>query len=779
MKFTIIKISAVVALVVVLLSLGVGYAAVSKDLKANAEVDGNTQDKVFITDFALKGDPTGATPQGTSYLGSLLSSNVNVGKGESKTYNVTVYNSADEAYYYVDTLYDTTLGYDNTNVSFKLSIAEGDWIDCADQETFEGATSIVLPGRSLTFEITFTHNGSDATSVLNSVLNFMFKPVEEIQIASLIYNGQTYRDQFLRSETVAKFPEVPIDIAYNMARCNNDTTPVLENGYIKITGIDWESKNQDNSVKCKIYKTLTGSMRDKYFENSDYTINNFIAFKSFEDKGDGAKIPTNKEWNIYLGSHTVTYNKRATYNATDAEDSDFVRGDSYKMMYFENKSVVNIIANASGGINCGTSSASNPIGTNNPARATLAKLTNTNSTLTLTGGKYTCNGYGDIIYIAAGGKVVCRDVTMQNWGNIFRTGLEPTAEKVLSGDNVAGNNYTIHLEILGTMGNNWSSTTNITSVTGNIVHNTSRQNLLCNIAGVKLTAEVSNVILSNNKGTVTADTEPAMAVWENNRFYVTNSAFYCPYRDGVADADNKYHFYTHGARMYYTETLRCTSATSALGLKSYGRIDDGYHMRDFRVKNYTSSTAEDWYYVKDASGNRIKDSNGIEIKVGDPVKISSTATQTLVWDIYGGLSNATVGGNSATVLQVYSSNNSAAQRWRFIAADGENKYHIGNYDKPTVIAYSKYAGQGNAERVDLQLLTELYIYEASRFTLTDAEDGFYISYYHTDHHRRVEIYGNIQSGAKLAVRQATDYDSNGTDTRHNRRSWTLTVSTAN
>ncbi len=764
----IIKICAVVALVTVLLALGIGYAAVSKDLKANAEVDGNTQDKVFITDFALKGDPTRATPEGTSYLGSLLSSNVNVGKGESKTYNVTVYNSADEAYYYVDTLYDTTLGYDNTNVSFKLSIAEGDWIDCADQETFKGATSIVLPRGSLTFEITFTHNGSDATSVLNSVLNFMFKPVGEIQIASLIYDGQTYRDQFLRTETVAKFPEVPIDNAYNMARCNNDTTPVLENGYIKITGIDWKSKNQDNSVKCKIYKTLTGSMRDQYFENSNYTINNFIAFKSFEDKGETVEVPENKKWNIYLNGQTVTYRQSATYADEDAEiNPDFI--DTYKMMYFGNKSNVEIIAE-DGKIDCGTPSVTGK------RYASLAKLANSNATLTLNGGTYTCCTDGDVVYIAKGGKVICENITMNNWGNIFRTGLEPSAEvKQLNGKtNVPGSAETIHLEVIDS---------SMKSSAANVVHNTSRQIVLCSFVRSTLYAGGANIILANNEGIEESSPGDAIAAWENNRYYLT----------GCHLTSGKEQFSTRGARIYYTVKTYNSGSTRITPTVHVTTAVDALGAQNLCVMNYLESTERDWYYVKDESGKRLKDSTGKDVKVGDPVKIWSSKNSTLVWDINGGLSNATVGTDNATVLQVYESNNSSAQRWRFIAADetyGNYKYHIGNYDKPTVIAYSKFAGQTNGERVDLQSLLKVHQYEASRFSIAATSDGYYIHYNYilqqsgvitSREARRVEIYGTIQNNALLAVRANANADSNndGVDDRHNRRSWTFTVSTAN
>ena len=117
--------------VFVIFILGIGYAAISTNLILDSNIDGETQEKVFITDFS--GNTDEGKVNSKSFISTLLTSNISLNDTSSTiTYTVQIYNNADEPYCYIGTKYGTEIGYDNPNIKFALSIEEGDWVKETD-----------------------------------------------------------------------------------------------------------------------------------------------------------------------------------------------------------------------------------------------------------------------------------------------------------------------------------------------------------------------------------------------------------------------------------------------------------------------------------------------------------------------------------------------------------------------------------------------------------------------------------------------------------------------
>lgn len=633
------------------LFLGVGYAAISKNLELETGVTGQTQDEVFITD--ISGTSTGGTLNSNSFIASLLTSKVTLNNTSSTaTFTIQVYNNASVPYTYIGTNYGSSLGYDNSNIKFKLSIVEGDWV-VDTSSNYANSTSVVPAKSYKTFTITFSHTKSGSNLSLSSVLKFLFVPLADTQVVTLIYNNNTYRDCFLKTETVATFPDVtvsPTTTANNVARCNGNAVATYSSGQIKVNNVYSDvyasshsvtANNSTNSIKCQVYNSFTNSLRDASFEASNYTRNNFLVLNDITDSNATAEIPANSSWYVDLNGKTISYK----YNN--------------KMMKLTNKSRVYI--NTVGTINCGND---NAVGSD---FAAIAEINNTEAVLQLSGGgTYTCQSGGDAILLI-NGKLAVRWVNITNYGNIFRIGLEPSVEKTLSGDSAAGTKNNVTLDV-------YSST--IKSTAANVVHSTSRQKVFATFVNSNLTA-YNTVFLFNNKGVnENTEEEPALAIWENVQCYVTGGTV-----EGRA-----HDFFTHGARLYYTEAVSFPAT-------AYPSVSNGFSVtgtdqmlaegkENYAVLNYTSLTTEDWFYVKDSSGNRMKTSGGVDIKVGDKLEFLSKANTTYSLDVPG----ASYG--IGKTLQIYTDNDSKAQRWTFIISDSSGYYHLSTYRYPTYILFT-------------------------------------------------------------------------------------------
>ena len=178
-----IKILTSILIVSFMAILGIGYAAVSLDLTLDGDVDGVTQNEVFITNVRLKSDASNGEMKSHSFISSVLTSNVKLSSETSSvTYTIDLHNNGSEEYYYIGTLYDdssvlSSTTYSNTDIKFDVDLVEGSW------DAGITGCSKIEPNGSLTFDITFTYVGDGSTSLnLNSILNFKFLPIKLIKL---------------------------------------------------------------------------------------------------------------------------------------------------------------------------------------------------------------------------------------------------------------------------------------------------------------------------------------------------------------------------------------------------------------------------------------------------------------------------------------------------------------------------------------------------------------------------------------------------------------------
>ena len=617
-------------IVFVIFILGIGYAAISTNLTLDSNIDGETQEEVFITDFS--GNTDEGKVNSKSFISTLLTSDISLNDITSTiTYTVQIYNNADEPYCFIGTKYGTDIGYDNKNIKFALSIEEGDWVNETDTTSYSNSTSVICGKSYKTFDITFRHTGTGTNLDLSSVLKFLFIPLEDAQVVSLIYDGKTYLDCFPKEETVATFPELDFITSAtnnNVARCNRNSTPEYTNGEITITGVYSEYynndasvtvNNSDNGVKCKVYDSLSASIQDTEYESSDFTVNNFLVLNDIDDGGTPTTVMNNKEWNIDLNNKTVNFSND-------------------KLISLTNTTVMNIVN--SGTINLSGSSV-------------LGEVNSDSSLLTLSGVTIRCDSTRPTIHVKKG-RVKADSAEIINTGNVIAFGLTSAEENNLSGASAAGNAYYAHFEAFESV---------ITSTGANAVYSTSRQNILCNLVKCDITGYNAAVLCDNGVGT----TEPNIKVWENIRIYITGGSV----RGTTQD------FYTHGSRVFYTTSVAFSDGLTISGptaIKNAG-------FNNYVVKNYTGSRELDWFYVKDNVKNYLTTDTGEKIRVGDKVR--------LVNKYYSGYSLCVPRGNYAlgSDVQLHTTEETwYSQVWMFLIGAG-NRVYVVPYQKPIYFVY--------------------------------------------------------------------------------------------
>lgn len=159
----------IVLILIAILFLGIAYADITKEelmVIGNAETD--VQEGVFITKIIYKSsvDADVENSKINYYLKTMMDSKVVLGSSSTSTitYEVTIYNNTNTEKIYIGALTDDTdeILYSNTNIGYSVDIEE--------------YVTTIAPGKSLTFTITFSYEGTDTSnSILNSKLNFRFK----------------------------------------------------------------------------------------------------------------------------------------------------------------------------------------------------------------------------------------------------------------------------------------------------------------------------------------------------------------------------------------------------------------------------------------------------------------------------------------------------------------------------------------------------------------------------------------------------------------------------
>ena len=412
--------------------------------------------------------------------------------------------------------------------------------------------------------------------------------------------------------------------------------------YNDYTSSELTVNNDNNSVKCKVYDSLTSAIGDSEFEKLNYTINNFRVLNNItENTTTTAKVPNNLVFNVDLNKKTIEYNPNT------------------KMIVIKNESVVNL--QNCGEIKCGTSVTS------------FVEIDHQNAILNVDGGKIVCQSGGEI-FNAIQGKLIIDGseliTTASEGGNVFRVGLEPTEEE---SKGVGKTN--LHVEFIG-----GSAISN----GANIVHSTSRQKVLFSFVNVNLTA-ANNIILCSNKGLASTSTEPSEDVWKNVKFYITGGTIIAP----------EYEFATSGARLFYTNNIKYSSTSqNKMRVLRGGNISTAT-VEHYAVKNYTTLITNDWYLIKDQNGNQVyglfetKDSKGNTIYEKNPVmvgscivlKINSGNTTSYVLDV------PAANYDESQMLNIYTGNNTQAQCWMFLASSDTGYYNIVPYYCPTLMIY--------------------------------------------------------------------------------------------
>ena len=650
-----------------LIFLGVGYATVSLDFEVEHNVVGDTQEKVFITDFY----PTsGATNEGTvnesSFIRSILTSDISLNSKTSEiTYTVQVYNNADEDYCYIGTLYNTTLGYNNTNIDFKLSMIEGQW------DSSKKDVSVVESKKYLTFTITFFYEGDGTDLSLDSVLNFQFMPLKDAQKVTLFYEGNSYVDVFSKDETVATFPDlhfdvIPTETANNVARCNLNAIPYYDETLkqIHVTGVDSAGNNENNEVKCEVYDSLGFALGDSSFEQENYTINNILVMNDIDATDYNihkeSDIPENKVFNVDMNNKNIYI--------------DCV-GYAFKL-----RNASKVYINNCKLLSCGGKVHS------------IFEMDNEDAELYINGGKFTHATTGNAIYPKKG-KLIIRDahIFSEN-GNIFRLGTTVS-------DEASNSNYNVHVEMIGGKAE---------STNANIVHSISRGKVLFSFVDVELSSGNNTILCNNDKN----DSEPGKDAYDNVRFYITGGSIHC---------GNGNEFSTHGSYLFYTNNIKYSSSNTKKDIR--GITGGTINISDFHyyaVKNYYTgetdgSNDEKWYLIKDINGNYVYSSNGRQMRVGDRITFNSVKDTSYNM---GAVDSSYAEGSK---LQTAEAKSIRTQRWMFLASADPGYYNIVPYYKPVMMIFihvdASNVQSTGGNLTNLQSLSDLQTLPGGRFKI--------------------------------------------------------------
>lgn len=176
-----------VLMIIAVLFMGIGYAAINSIVfEIGGQVSAKAPEGVFITDVNYSTDYQADLTN--SKIKNIYQTNFSSSIALSPTiaysyitYDVTIHNSTDKAYSFVETSYlPGTDTYDNENIVFNLTgLSPGNKI--ASKQT-------------ITFKITFSYKNYviPASNQLNSMINFKFEEVEEepvVPAGTLINSG--------------------------------------------------------------------------------------------------------------------------------------------------------------------------------------------------------------------------------------------------------------------------------------------------------------------------------------------------------------------------------------------------------------------------------------------------------------------------------------------------------------------------------------------------------------------------------------------------------------
>ena len=278
-KFKIIETYSVLMFIAALF-MCVGYAAVSGDeLSVEGTVTAAMQEGIFITDVSYVSNNGADTTNSkiNDYSGTVLNSQVMLGdtSDSSITYEITIYNSSDNHYYFEGTKYllgnDT---YDNEDISFVLEGLE--------------KNDILKGKKSVTFKISFFYvdNIVSTNNKLISILNFKFENIQYLNDLIRLHNTLITDEPTLTdsSNNTSDASGLYSSTATNSGDPTYYFRGNVTNNYVHFADLTWKiiRINEDGTVRLILNNDIGG--RGNAFNNSNNTYD-----KMYYSSGSSAK----------------------------------------------------------------------------------------------------------------------------------------------------------------------------------------------------------------------------------------------------------------------------------------------------------------------------------------------------------------------------------------------------------------------------------------------------------------------------------------------------------
>lgn len=298
----------------IVLFMSIGYAAINSiSLEISGYANASPQEGVFITDASYSTDYQAditASKINNIYQTNLSSTMVlsTTERFAYITYEISIYNSTDNDYSYVETTYMTgTDTYDNENIVFTITnLSPGDRIESK---------------QIITFTITFSYKNYalSANNTLNSILNFKFEEVvdeEEIvtPAGTLINSGS--EDKIF---------------GYSLSKSYLEAIYTVKHKNIPENAIDsWDASVEgNNSIMAWTLDTDGNSLRELYLgtdggkiilpENSSYMFSSYNNVTTIDFNNIDTSQVTNMSYMFYglYAIKTIDFSNFNTSNVTN------------------------------------------------------------------------------------------------------------------------------------------------------------------------------------------------------------------------------------------------------------------------------------------------------------------------------------------------------------------------------------------------------------------------------------------------------------------------------
>ncbi|MBR6680446.1 MAG: hypothetical protein IKL59_04215 [Clostridia bacterium] len=288
-----VKIIFAIALSFAFVFMAFGYASLTDDLSIEGSGQLVPKEGFFISDVVQASGSGGSfDEQACMFVDTTVNSTVNVGQNETVILDITVFNNTDVEYGYDAVMRPASDGqnyvYTNEGIIFRLhGLKRPHTVD----GVMDNDVTRIAVGATYTFQIEFYHDPDYTGTVqtgLQSVLNFIFKPFEEIdpdqstapiegaldQFASILNNGTDYNA--LTNEMANNYGGGLLDSANtltyvgNVAGSKEDDTETLEKLFNGQLRINLDGKDTDVTVMIKRENVDGNTTTGDHYTYSDW-----------------------------------------------------------------------------------------------------------------------------------------------------------------------------------------------------------------------------------------------------------------------------------------------------------------------------------------------------------------------------------------------------------------------------------------------------------------------------------------------------------------------------